>query len=171
MKLFRILFPAFIALVSVFTPVTTAAQEISPQELREQIAKLPTQKVVDIAHRLLETPLAGNKETVKQYSALIIMWLTDTDDMTLSINVSPVLVSNANILSAYMAAEIINTASRGLTQNNEATYIASMNDVLKYYKDNKGAIGNISELDKLSKLKPEKLDKKLSELYAKSQKH
>lgn len=99
------------------------------------------------------------------------MWLTDTDDMTLSINVSPVLVSNANILSAYMAAEIINTASRGLTQNNEATYIASMNDVLKYYKDNKGAIGNISELDKLSKLKPEKLDKKLSELYAKSQKH
>lgn len=118
-----------------------------------------------MAHTLLDTPLAGNEETVKAYNTIILMWLTNTHEITISMNVIPELSTNANIMMAYLSAEIINMNKLGLKKNDKTTFIESMKDVLKYYLVNKEAIGRIPELNKLSRTASGELDKKLGKMY------
>ncbi|MDE6415726.1 MAG: hypothetical protein K2K68_01710 [Duncaniella sp.] len=165
MKLFKILFPAIIALTMAVAPLSIAAQNITAGELSAKVNDLSTEQIVSMAQTLLDTPIAGNEETVKAYSTIILMWLTNTDEMTISMNAIPELSTNANILFAYLSAEIINMNKLGLKTNDKTTFIKSMKDVLKYYLVNKDAIGRIPELSKLSRTPANELDRKLGKMY------
>lgn len=164
MKLFRLILPALLAFAAlVGTPATANAQQTGNADMTARIAALPVEKVVEISQKLLDTPLEGNEEVANGCAQIIVMWLTQSDDYTVNIPSADYL-SNRHILPAYFAAELINMHRLGITATNEASFVASMKDVLKYYEANKKALGKISQLDKLAKLSPEKLDKKLAEI-------
>ncbi|MDE5828414.1 MAG: hypothetical protein K2H48_00355 [Duncaniella sp.] len=163
MKLFKLLFPAVIALMLAFAPAAASAQ--TTDDITAQVASLPAEKIVSISRQLLDTPIAGNEETVASYGKIILIWLTNSDNISITLNSVQEFGSNPNLLAAFLAAEIINMNDLGITTSDKASYIASMKDLLKYYKANRKSIGKVPGLRKFHRLTPEEIDSTLAEMY------
>lgn len=142
----------------------------SETEFNEAIANLPEEKVLEIAHLILATPIEGNEPTIQAANKIIIAWLTHTDKLTLNITqgAAPVVEASNSypyLMGAYLSAELINTVGNGLKATDRDTFIPSMRMVLTYYKNNQKILPSIKILNKWLKTDPAKLDKAISKQY------
>ncbi len=145
----------------------------SGQSERDLIKGLTLEQILPIAHAVLDTPLTGSESVENEansYAKAVLMWTVDTKEVSITMNPIPEIATQPNVMMAYLSAELIHMAERGLKKNNRDTFIASMKDVLKYYETNRKAIGEIPELNALAALSPELLDKKLESIYNKATK-
>ncbi len=141
-----------------------------PQDdMMQQIASLPLEKVLFVARDILDTPLAGNEEQIDGYNQILFMWIMSTDKISIELrgSITPLLTAGDKgyLLGAYLAGETFSIIGSGLTRSDLSTFKASMKLVLDYYKANKGALGDVPELDRLKAMTPEELDKALTNLY------
>lgn len=149
-----------------------ASTQARETETNEAISNLSEDKVLEIAHLVLATPIEGNEPVIQAADKIIISWLTKTDKLTLNITrgAAPVIEASNGypyLMGAYLSAELINTVGNDLKTTDRNTFISSMRMVLTYYKNNRKTLPSVKVLDKWLKIAPDKLDENIGKQYDK----
>lgn len=141
----------------------------SNDDMMQQIANLPVEKVLFVAQDILDTPLSGHEEQIDSYTQILFMWIMSTDKISLEIrgSITPILTAGDKgyLMGAYLAAETFSIIGSGQTRSDLSTFKAAMKLVIDYYKANKEVLGDVPELDSLEAMTPDELDKALTALY------
>ncbi|MBP5560883.1 MAG: hypothetical protein J6X70_03680 [Muribaculaceae bacterium] len=117
-----------------------------------------------LAKWYLEQPVNPNNLTQKEVMRFLMIWMTNTDEFSFTINASAAL-TNVELISAYMAAMTEHAIEFKVNETDEAMYYEVILQVIEYYKRNKDALGTIASMEEYLKMDGPTLRNTLAQEY------